>query len=287
MIMSDNNKIVLRNVLKIPKCKMNPSIDPRTGRYPDHVRRVDSNGDMIFKDGDLKPKTGPNDLEPISELMIVELYDGKEFDLNDIHDRSVWEAIKYSPLIAEDRWQKDPSGKYVIDGDSNRYGSGEFYIERPVLESQLSNNKMQLVHNAQAFLFQDSREGLYIKARLVGANMSLFPYDEVLDFMLKEAAKQPNKIIDLYTGPDLRFRVLLATAIDKGILKEKAGVIFYNNITLGMSEDSAILFLKQEANKDLLNSVEFETFPENYKRDTKKEEIKVVPKVTTPTSNKK
>ena len=71
--MINDNKIVIRNVFKVPKCRMNPAIDPKTGRYPEHVRRVDSNGDIVYKEGDLSKKKGTDDLEPISELDVITL----------------------------------------------------------------------------------------------------------------------------------------------------------------------------------------------------------------------
>lgn len=277
----DSNKIVMRNALKITKCTMNPCIDPSTGRYPDHVRRVDSNGDIVYKDGDLSKKNGSNDLMPISELDEIVLFDGKEFDLNDIHDRSQWEAIKYSPLIAEERKAKDANGKYIIDGDENRYGEGMFYIERPIQESQSSNNKRQLVHNAQTYLFNDSRDALYIKARLLGVKMTGLPYDEVLDFMLKEAEKKPNKVIDLYTGTDMRLRILFVSAIDKGVITHRNGVYSYSNTSMGLTEESCLIWLKQAVNKDIIDSIEIETFPESLRiKKDEEQQVKTFAKTT-------
>ena len=279
--MINDNKIVIRNVFKVPKCRMNPAIDPKTGRYPEHVRRVDSNGDIVYKEGDLSKKKGADDLEPISELDVIEIYDGKEFDLSDIHDRSQWEAIKHSPLIAEERYQKDEFGKFVIDGDANRYGPAEFYIERPTVESQQLNNKRQMIHNAQAYLFGDSRDAIYIKARLIGAKMNGSPYDEVLDFLLKEAEKNPKKIIDLYTGSDMRLRILFVTALDKDVIKYRAGVYSYNNTNIGITEESCLIWLQQAAHSDILKSIEMETYPEAYlKSEDKKEPVKTFAKTS-------
>lgn len=277
----NETKIVIRSVFKITKCKMNPAIDPKTGRFPEHVRRVNSDGDIIYKDGDLSNKKTDKDLEPISELDVIEIYDGKEFDLTDIHDRSQWEAIKYSPLIAEERYQKDENGKYVIDGDANRYGAAEFYIERPTLESQSLNNKRQMIHNAQAFLFSDSRDAIYIKARLMGAKMNGSPYDEVLDFLLKESEKNPKKVIDLYTGSDMRLRIIFVTAVDKGIIRYNSGVYSYNNTSIGLTDESCLIWLKQSTNSDTLKAIEMETFPENFiKSKDEKETVKTFAKAS-------
>lgn len=268
MNLNDDDKIVIRSVFKITRCKMNPAIDPKTGRYPEHVLRVDTNGNPMLS-GDVYNKKTKSSLDPILETDVIEIYDGKTFDLNDIHEKSEWEAIKFSPLIAEERWAKDSNGKLVIDGDANRYGSGEFYIERPGLEAQNANNKKQMIHNAQTYVFNDSRDSIYIKARLMGAKMTGLPYDEVLDFLLKEAEKNPNKIIDLYTGSDMRIRILFVTAVDKGVIRYVAGIYSYNNTNIGMTEESCLIWMKQAVNEDFVKSIETETYPEKVVKDKK------------------
>lgn len=266
--MEFENKIIIRSVFKITKCKMQPAINPKTGRYADHVRSVDSNGDMIYVEGDKDKKAA---LYPIAVTDVIELYDGKVFDLNDKHDLSEWEAIKYSPLIAEERFAKNEKGEYVIDGNSEHYGIAEFYIDRPGRDAQISNNKAQRIHNAQGYIFGDSRDNLYIKARVLGAKLNGLPYDEVLEFMLSEAKKDPDKIIELYTGNDFRLRVLLTTALDKGVILERNGGYIYGKVNIGLTEESVLLWLKQPQNKDLLDSIMMECYPENFSKEAKEE----------------
>lgn len=266
--MSDN-KIIIRSVFKITKCKMNPATNPKTGRYAEHVRRVDSNGDMILLDGDKSPK---NEFEPIAETDIIEIYDGRTFDLDDKFDKSQWEAIKFSPLIAEERWARDEKGDLVIDGNAQHYGAAEFYIDRPGKEAQTSNNKAQLVYTAQGHIFQDSRDNLYIKARILGSRLNGLPYDDVLDFMLKEAKKDPKKIIELYTGGDFKLEVLFVTAIDKGVILERNGGYIYGKQSIGLTKESVLLWMKQPQNKDILDSITMETFPE-VNSQTKEERV--------------
>lgn len=275
---NDVDKIVLRNVYKITKCKMNPCNDPRTGRPMPHIRTVDSNGNMEKLEED---KIRDNSkLVPLPEDIEIELYDGKVFDLTDNYERSLWEAIKYSPLIAEDRWAKLSDGTSKIDGDAERYGSGEWYVETPGKESMTFNNKRQKVNNAQKYLFDDSRENIYIKARLIGAKMNGYNFDEVLEFMLKAAEKNPDQIIDLYTGSDMRLRILFVTAIDKDVIKFSNGVYLYNHNAIGVTEEASILFLKQAVNKDIYRSIEIETFPELVvDSDILEETKRVMPKI--------
>ena len=118
---NDGTIIRLRNVYKLPKCKMEPSIDPKTGRLPEHIIELKPDG-STFREAETEKKAKQMNLTPLMANMNVDLYDGITFDLEDIYDRSVWEAIKHSPLIAEERYSKDSTGSYVIDGDASRYG---------------------------------------------------------------------------------------------------------------------------------------------------------------------
>src|ERR1041385_6134494 len=133
---SDNNKLIIRSVFKITRCWMEPAVDPKTGRYPETVRKVNSQGDQILSAEDKK-----SGKIFISETDVIELFDGKTFDLTDPFDAAWWSAIKFSKKIAHDRSEKDKSGNLVIDGDQKRYGTAEFFVERPGAESKAKNTK--------------------------------------------------------------------------------------------------------------------------------------------------
>ena len=72
--------IILRSVFgKVgQKYFMNPVRDPKTGRFPDCVRPVDSKGDMIISD---KDRNEGKPLIPENKVFIIE--DGTTFNLND------------------------------------------------------------------------------------------------------------------------------------------------------------------------------------------------------------
>ena len=149
-----------------------------------------------------------------------------------------------------------------MDGDASRYGYADWYIERPDREAQSYNSKVQLVHNAQAYLFNDSKDNLYIKSRLLGSRMDGLSYDEVLNWLLEQASKKPERIIDLYTGADTRLKIILVTAIDRGVIRNSNGAYTYGNMNIGMTEESVILWMKQAVNAEYVKSIEFETFPD-------------------------
>ena len=73
------NVIVLRSVYgKVGmKYMINPAKDPATRQYPDSVRRVNSNGDMILSDAD---RNSGKIFIPENAVITVE--DGTTFDLS-------------------------------------------------------------------------------------------------------------------------------------------------------------------------------------------------------------
>ena len=257
----DDNKIVIRSVFKITKAIMEPAPDPVTRRYPDVVRRVDSKGDMIISDKDRE--TGQ---VFIAENETIEIYDGKTFDLTDPYDAAWWEAIKNSKLIAAERSWRDAQGNLVIDGDTKRYGTAEFYVERPGRDSQIKINKEKQITTAKQYLFQDTEKGLKQKVRLLGHNMERVPVSDILAYLLDIANKTPDKIVDLYTGGDIPLRILLLDALDKKVILHKNKQIYqYGESTvLGATSDSVILWMKNPQNKRMLDMIKAETYPELY-----------------------
>lgn len=256
------NRITLRSVFKFPKVTVEPAIDPNTNRYAPHVRRVDSNGDMIVSDAE---KSSGAYL--IAENENIDLYDGKVFDLDDPYDKAWWDAIKMSKRIVQDRWVRNHKGDLVIDGNALRYGSAELYVERAGQQATLRVNTRKEKHEAEQFIFNDSKDGLYMKARLLGSPMNSLPIGDVEEYLLDVASKDPEKIKNLYTGDDTHLRILLINAIEKYIIKfgKDRLYIYGEHHILGASQDAVISWFKNPTNKRLLDMIKQDTYPEDYK----------------------
>ena len=261
-----NNKIVIRSVYKITRCTMEPAPDPVTGRLPKSVRRVDSNGDMILTEQD-KKDAGINFL--IAETDTIEIFDGKTFDLTDPYDNAWWEAIRGSRRIAEDRSVKDSLGNYVIDGDSSRYGTAEFYVEYPGREANIKVNNKRKINQATTFVLNDTAEGLYTKVKLLGSRMDGVSVDDVTDYLLSVAEKQPDKIIGLYTDSDISYLILLTDAVDRKVIKKINNIYIYADSTvLGASQESVLTWMKLPKNVYLVDLIKAETYPDVYEKPT-------------------
>ena len=269
------NVIVLRSVYgKVGmKYMINPVKDPNTKQYPDCVRRINSNGDMILSDAD---RNSGKIFIPENAVITVE--DGTTFDLSNETQKARWEAIKHCKLIAPSRFATDADGVSLIDGKqdkyntSPRYGIAELYIDIPGVETAQRVSKKKLVHKALDYIFNDEQglEGLLTKAKLLGHKMINAPAADVEDYLVSVAEKDPKKIIDLYTGTDTRLRLLLVDARDKKVIYIKDKLYMYaDNIVLGATDTAVITWMKDPKHKKILDLIIKDTYPDLYPEDQK------------------
>lgn len=267
--------IVLRSVYgKVgQKYYINPCKDPVTKRFPDCVKRVDSNGDLILTDAERN-----SGKYFIAENEVFTVEDGTTFDLSDELQKARWEAIKYCKLIAPSRFAKDANGVSLIDGKQDkyntkpRYGVAELYVDMPGVETAQRVSRKKLIHKALEFIFTDPQglEGLITKAKLLGHRMTNAPAADVEDYLASVAEKDPKKIIDLYTGSDTRLRLLLVDARDKKVIYVKDKLYMYaDNIVLGATDEAVITWMKDPKHKKLLDLITKDTYPDLYTDDEK------------------
>lgn len=268
-----SNVIVLRSVYgKVGiKCFIQPCRDPKTGRYPDCVKPVNSHGDIITTDAERN--SGKYFIKE-TDTFVIE--DGTTFNLDDEIDAAKWEAIKNCVLIAPDRYAKDASGNYLIDGTVGwkskkpRYGVAELYIDRPGYESAQRVSKKKKIHNAASYILDDPKgsEGRLLIARLLGKSMTNMPDADVEDYLLSIAEKDPDKIISLYTGDDTNLRLLFIEARDKKVIYIKNKLYLYaDNVVLGATDDAVITWMKDPKNRKTLELIRKDTFPDMYPQE--------------------
>ena len=104
------NEIILRSVYgKVNQIYfIQPCPNPKTGKLPACVKTVDSNGDMLLSEEDIRQmSSGEKHFVPANHTF--EIVDGTKFDLSDVVDKSNWEAIEHCNWIAKDRNERDDS----------------------------------------------------------------------------------------------------------------------------------------------------------------------------------
>lgn len=258
------------------KYYIQPQRDPKTGLFPPCVKKVTSNGDMIMSE---KEKTeyaeGRAAFFPEDHVFVIT--PGKKYDLTNIYDAAEWECIKNCKLIAKSRDAKDANGNYIIDGVKSspnkptRNGIAELYIDRPGLDTARKVSRKQLIHKAESYIYDDPRgtDGQLNMALILGKDMSNQPAADVIDFLIRVAERDPEKIIDLYTGGDINLRLLFINAKKKNVIYIKNKLYLYgDNIVLGATDDAVIAWFKDPKNKKVVDLIQKDTFPEYYPSET-------------------
>ena len=268
--MDNENLIVIRSVYKITEMLVEPAKNPQTNRFPDCVRLLDSNGNMILSDADKKKDINLF----IAEDKVIKIYDGKTFDLTDPYQKAEWEQIKYSRRIAKARDEKDAYGNLVIDGNSMRYGQAEFYVEIPGLEAKESSKKKRKIHDAEGYIYGDVYEGLVTKARVLGLMPKGLNHSEVEQMLIKYAQTKPDKIIDLYEGKETFYRILLVDALDKNVIVKRDNLFHYGGILIGANEDTVVAWLQSPEKKTILDTIRAEVYGEEYSQRVEAEKDK-------------
>ena len=265
-----SNIVVLRSVWgkRGQKYYIQPQKNSK-GQYPDCVRKVNADGDMILKPGD-----DPDFLIPENRIFTIQ--DGTTFNLNDPYQEVEWKAIENCFLIAPSRFAKDDSGNYLIDGTTDaitnsafgtksRYGRAELYIERPGLESQQKVTRAKLKLQATNYIYQYGYEDWLTFAKVLGKNMENLPAPDVEYFLISVAEKTPEKIIEICSGGDLANRVLFITAKEHGVIRKKNGMYIYGEdgeLILGASEEAVIDWMRQPKNKKTLELIRKDAYPD-------------------------
>jgi hypothetical protein len=256
-IVFDDKIITLRSVYD--KADIKYFIQPcknKYGQYPSCIKRVNSQGDMIMSEKERNEYSeGKTVFFPENHWFTIT--SGRTYNLNDPYDKAEWEAIENCPLIAKSRDEKDANGNLIIDGAKStpskpsRNGVAELYIDRPGLEVQKRVSQKQLIHKACSFIYDDPRgaDGQLNMARILGKDMRNQPTADVIDFLVRIAEKDPNKIISLYNGDDISLRLTFIDAKEKKVIYIKNKVYLYgDNIVLGATDDAVIAWMKEPKN---------------------------------------
>ena len=266
------NELILRSVYgKVNQIYfIQPCPNPRTGKFADCVRTVNSNGDMILSEQD-KADLSSGEKHFIPMDRVFEITDGTRFNLDDTVDRANWEAIQHCNWIAKDRYERGPDGELVIDGGAKKYGVADLYVERPGEIAKVKISRKQLVHRAAGYIYGDSNKERIKKAKVLGRNLANAIEADIIDYLVDIAEKNPKKIIDLYEDEGWKMQLFVLEAIDRGVIRKSEGVYKYDDKMLGGSLESTVLTLKDVRFRKLLDSIKKETYPNLLDKQSLKE----------------
>ncbi|MGV8961783.1 MAG: hypothetical protein ACOH2V_00110 [Candidatus Saccharimonadaceae bacterium] len=257
-----SNEIILRSVYgKVNQTYfIQPCPNPKTGKLPACVKTVDSRGDMILSEDEVK-RMNLGEVHFVPANYVFEIVDGTSFDLSDVVGKANWEAIEYCNWIAKDRYQRDEQGNLIIDGGAKRYGVADLYVERPGEITKAKVNKKQYVYRALSYIYEDSETERIKKCRVLGRNLTTAIPADILDYLIETAERNPKTIIDLYEGEDWKMHLFILDAIDRGVIRKSDGIYKYDDKMLGGSIEATITFLRDIRFKKLVDSIKRETYP--------------------------
>ena len=284
--MLEGKVITLRNVYgKMKEVHLQPGRQKNGSRFS-WVKpvRYDAmgNSEMILSQDELN--SSERDYFIPEDLDIV-ITDGTQFDLSDPYQYNLWKCIENSDQIAPTRDARDKNGDLFIDGNKNRYGMAEFYVDIPGEESQRSVSKKQKITQAWTYIGKDSKSGRLTKCKLLGKYMENAPDSDVEDYLYQRAERNPDEVIELYKSGDMALKLLLIDAKARGVIIKKDGMYVFADTLLGATDDAVMIFFKTPTNKRVVDQIKYEVYPE-YAPVNKIEEV-IAPEVVTTPSVKK
>ncbi|MBQ0113238.1 MAG: hypothetical protein KBT03_08935 [Bacteroidales bacterium] len=264
------NKVTLKNVYGREKKYFLQPMKQKNGTNFPFVKKVryNDNGDseMILSPDELNDKRREFF---IPEDAMIEVYSGRTFNLDDEYEKNLWECIKTNPVIAPERTAKDSNGVLLIDGTQERYGRADFYVEREGEVSQRRISRIQQVTKAYVFIENDTASGRITKCKLLGKSMRNVPDSDVQDYLYTRAEKNPQEIIDLYTGSDQALKLLIIEAKDKDIIRKESGIWMFSETMLGATDDAIVMYLKNPENQKVYDAIKDLAFPDMVKAGRK------------------
>ena len=231
-----------------------------------HVVLIKSNNPEKFnycKFGNYKDAQGKNvELLDINDQKVSgwEMFQAiVSLNINDLYDKRIYEFVKNHPLIA---------GSFTIEDLRAN--------EEKVAESALKS--AEAITTASAL----SEKEMNDVSILMGADPNL---DEMMlkAQIVQFANNSPDKFLSLLNDMDKEHRVFLKKALEKNVLSKPNGVWKHGTLNVGLTDDQAIVWLKDNADvyallKHQLRTGKIETIEE------KVEEVPIVDEAIQPSS---
>jgi hypothetical protein len=239
--------ISLRSIFKT-KSTVQPALDPATNWYAgvERMSADDKKGKHYF-------------VEPETTKLVLE--DGITFNLDNIVDKLNWDWVKLLPQVESsfEAAQQNPSAAFYV------------YIEGK--EALKRNTFKDSQFKAEKYVRDDSPVNYEDRCLLLGYDMANEHPESLRDFLTDMARRSPIKVIQLYESKSISIKLLFLKARKKGIIISDKNVLQYGNIALGINENSALAFLMDKDNKEILELLNKDIYPELYAKNFKTSKV--------------
>jgi len=248
-IAAGQNKIVLKSIYKT-KHTVQPAFDPKSGWWAG-VKRI-SDDDKKSLSYYITVGKGSGDSERNTTLV---LEDGMEFDLANERDAINWEWVQHCKEVANS-FEEAQKSKVAM-----------FYVFIEGKEAQKDNARTNEKFEALSAVMADSPVHYENRALLLGNDMIGEEVSVIKRYLLDMAENEPKRVLDAYKSKTLQTQLLFLQAKRAGKIEEVNGVIKYGMHILGVSDDSAIAFLQNPENRELMKLIEREINPEYFEEE--------------------
>ena len=109
--------------------------------------------------------------------------------------------------------------------------------------------------------------------KILGKNPERVHDSDITNYLTEKAERDPEAIINLYTGGDTHLRLLFVDARERGLITVKDRLYLYGDILLGATDESVIMYFKDPRNKKVVESLKRQLDPEFFTEEDDLEDI--------------
>jgi hypothetical protein len=232
MTMQENDIIILKAVWGKTQGSLllNPVRDDVTGKFK---------GVEELNEEELRKSVRP--VYPDTQRKIT---DGLKIDRRNQVDKIDWEWIKENKEIVGSIEEARSSPQAL------------FYIDQPDKELEKRLAKSDLVFEAETIVRGLSVNEQIEMCRLLGQNVKGYRPIDVRDYLLERSHSAPAKILDAKADPNAKEKLFLFDLVDAGkVKKDQAGMYKFGDIILGLNTRSAIEWLNDKKNRDIVGKL--------------------------------
>jgi hypothetical protein len=171
----------------------------------------------------------------------VEVKNGKTLDLSNPNDAFMLKVLMNSGWIAKNKRVLNPNEGH------------KFIMEDPELDAEETSVKVDKVYDAVSLLREMSVEEKRDLCRLMGQYTNKMNEKKIDGFLKGRAQSDPDEIINLLEHKDYKYRVFLKRLQDAGVIRVEDGKYFYGETIVGIDQDTAVFYLRDQRNKDVID----------------------------------
>lgn len=163
----------------------------------------------------------------------------QEFNMESETDKFLLEILRGSGWLAKNKSAVNPI-------------EHRFYLEDKEEEAKMAISKADLVYEAMSKIKAMTMDEMMDYSRLLGKNPKSLTKTQVEASLIEEAQKSPKVIINLTTDKNTAPKIFLRKLVDAKIVTIRNGQYYNGQEMIGINEDYAIQYLKDDVNNKVV-----------------------------------